>query len=162
MKDLEHTNHWIKVHGDLFLDLIRIYLGIGLFWKGIYFATHTTDLIKLMEESNPSWIGIGILAHFVIVAHLAGGFLLSIGLVTRGAALVQIPIVAAAVIFVHLPKAFSVVESRQGFEFAVLVLFLLVLISIYGAGRWSVDFLLARKQNAQLFRTDNDQVAKPV
>jgi putative oxidoreductase len=161
MKDMEHTNHWIKVHGDLFLDLIRIYLGIGLFWKGVYFASHTTELQQLMEQSGDLWFASGAIGHIVILAHLAGGFLLAIGLITRVAALVQIPILAVAVFYVHLPKSFSVMESRQNFEFTALVLFLLVLVSIYGAGRWSVDYVLARRENARLFRTDDEQMAKP-
>ena len=160
MKDLEHTNHWIKVHGDLFVDLIRIYLGIGLFWKGIYFASHTDDLMRLMEQSGGMWLASGMIAHLVILAHLAGGFFLAIGLVTRMAALVQIPVLAMAVFYVHLPRAFSAIESRQNFEFTALILFLLILISIYGAGRWSVDYVLARKENARLFRS-NEEAAKP-
>jgi uncharacterized membrane protein YphA (DoxX/SURF4 family) len=161
MKDMEHTNHWIKVHGDLFLDLIRIYLGIGLFWKGVYFASHTTELVRLMDESGGLWFTSGLIAHFVIMAHLVGGFFMAIGLITRGAALIQIPVLATAVFFVHLPKAFSGMDLRQDFEFTALILFLLILISIYGAGRLSVDYVLARKENAKLFRSDEEQLAKP-
>ena len=161
MKDLEHTNHWIKVHGDLFLDLIRIYLGIALFWKGVYFASHTTELQRLMEQSGSLWFASQFIGHTVIFAHLVGGFFLAIGLITRLAALVQVPVLAMVVFYVHLPKAFSAMESRQNFEFTALILFLLVMISIYGAGRWSVDYVLARKENAKLFRTEEEQLAKP-
>ncbi len=161
MKDLEHTNHWIKVHGDLFIDLVRIYLGVGLFWKGIYFATHTDELTRMMEQSGNLWLATGTIAHMVLLAHLAGGFFLAIGLITRMAALVQVPVLAAAVFFIHLPNAFRAVESRQNFEFTALILFLLVLVSIYGGGRWSVDFLLARKENERLYRTEEEHLAKP-
>lgn len=161
MKDLEHTNHWIKVHGDLFIDLVRIYLGLGLFMKGLYFASHTDALETLMEQSGSLWFASATVAHFVILAHLAGGFFLAIGLVTRAAALVQIPVLAVAAFYVHLPKAFRAIESRQNFEFTTLILFLLVLISIYGAGRWSVDYLLARKENEKLFRSE-EQISKSV
>ena len=161
MKDLDHTNHWIKVHGDLFLDLIRIYLGVGLFWKGIYFASHTDELTGLMEQSGNLWLTTGTVAHLVILAHLAGGFFLAIGLITRLAALVQVPVLAAAVIFVHLPRAFRAIESRQSLEFTALVLVLLIMISIYGGGRFSVDFLLAKKENERLFRPEEPALPKP-
>jgi putative oxidoreductase len=161
MKDMEHTNHWIKIHGDWFLDLIRIYLGIGLFWKGVYFASHTSELTRLMEESGNLWFASGAIGHAVIFAHLVGGFFLAIGLITRLAALVQVPVLAMAAFYVHLPKAFSAMESRQNFEFTALVLFLLVMISIYGAGRWSVDYVLARRENARLYRTEDEHLAKP-
>jgi uncharacterized membrane protein YphA (DoxX/SURF4 family) len=99
------------------------------------------------------------IAHFVIMAHLVGGFFLAIGLITRGAALVQVPVLAVAAFFVYLPKMFGAIEMRENFEFTVLILFLLILISIYGAGRWSVDFILARKENEKLFRPDDEPVA---
>lgn len=161
MKDLEYTNHWIKVHGDLFIDLVRIYLGVGLFWKGVYFASHTEELARLMEQSGSMWLATGTIAHFVILAHLAGGFFLALGLVTRAAALVQIPVLAVAAFYVHLPRAFNVVESRQNFEFTALILFLLCLISVYGGGRLSVDFFLAKKENARLYRTEEEELPKP-
>ena len=155
MKDFEHTNHWIKVHGDLVIDIIRIYLGIALFWKGIYFASHTNYLIQLMEESGNLWFASGAIAHLVIMAHLVGGFFLAIGLLTRVAALVQVPILIVAVFYVNFSKAFGALQERENLEFSALVLFLLVLISIYGAGRWSVDFALARRENARLFETES-------
>lgn len=161
MKDLEHTNHWIKVHGDLVIDIIRIYLGIALFWKGAYFASHTNYLTQLMDESGGLWLASGAIAHLVIMAHLVGGFFLTIGLITRGAALVQVPILLVAVFYVNFQKAFGAMQQRENLEFSALVLFLLMLIAIYGAGRWSVDYVLARKENERLFRPD-EEVAKPV
>lgn len=152
----EHTNHWIKVHGDLVIDIIRIYLGIALFWKGIYFASHTNYLVGLMEESGNMWFASGAIAHFVIMAHLVGGFFMAVGLITRGAALIQIPVLLVAVFYVNYPKAFGAMQQRENLEFSALVLFLLVLISIYGAGRWSVDYVLARKENERLFRQDEE------
>lgn len=157
MRDIEHTNHWIKTHGDLVIDIVRIYLGIGLFWKGLYFASHTNYLIGLMEESGALWFASNAVAHLVIIAHLVGGFFLTIGLITRGAALIQVPILMVAVFFVNFGKAFGAMQQRENLEFSALVLFLLVLISIYGAGRWSVDYVLARKENERLFPTEEHQ-----
>ena len=42
------------------------------------------------------------------------------------------------------------VEPRQEFEYATLVLFLLVLVFMYGGGRLSVDYLLSRKEKTEL------------
>ncbi len=159
MKDLDHTNHWIKTHGDLVIDILRIYLGIALFWKGIYFASHTNYLVALMEESGALWFATGAIAHLVIMAHLVGGFFLTIGLLTRVAALVQVPVLTVAVFYVNFSKAFGALQERENLEFSALVLFLLVLICIYGGGRWSVDYALARKQNERLFRPA-DEFAK--
>jgi uncharacterized membrane protein YphA (DoxX/SURF4 family) len=92
--------------------------------------------------------------HYIILAHFFGGLCLALGLITRAAAMVQLPILLSALFYVHLPRVVSSVEERQSLEFAGLVLFLLALISVYGAGRWSLDYWLARRENALLFRTD--------
>lgn len=90
------------------------------------------------------------MAHYVILAHLFGGLLMALGLITRVAALVQIPIVLAAVFYVYLPKMMFL-EPRQSLDrnvrlaFSGLVLLLLLLTAAFGAGRWSLDHYLSRK-----------------
>jgi uncharacterized membrane protein YphA (DoxX/SURF4 family) len=88
-------------------------------------------------------------AHYVIPVHLVGGLLLAIGLLTRLAALAQMPILIGAIFYVWMPRVL-VFEQRQSFEFAALVLFLLALIFVYGGGRFSVDHLITRKERSDL------------
>ncbi len=76
--------------------------------------------------------------HYVIPAHIAGGALLAMGLLARVAALVQIPVLLGAIFYVYLPRA-MMLEPRQNLEFTALVLFLMVLIVVFGAGRVSLD-----------------------
>jgi uncharacterized membrane protein YphA (DoxX/SURF4 family) len=154
MQDLRGTNHWIKTHGDFALDLVRIYLGIGLIIKGIYFATHSEYLIQLMQNNGSMLFAPAVVAHYIVLAHVFGGGCLAFGLITRLAALVQIPVLAGAIFRFALPDMINTVEGRQSIEFAGLVCFLLVIISIYGAGRWSMDYWLSRKKDAALFRTE--------
>jgi uncharacterized membrane protein YphA (DoxX/SURF4 family) len=77
------------------------------------------------------------LAEPIAVAHMAGGLLLAFGLWTRAAAAVQIPILVGAVLFVHLRE--GLFTGAQTLEFAVLVLVILCLFALGGAGPWSVD-----------------------
>jgi putative oxidoreductase len=153
MKHLHETNHWIKTHGDLALDMVRIYLGIGLMVKAVYFMTHSEYLLQLMPVSGSAWLAPAMLAHYIILAHFFGGLLLTVGLITRLAAAVQLPILMSAILYVHLPRMVISVEARESMEFAGLVFFLLALISVYGAGRWSLDYWLAKEKSAALFRT---------
>lgn len=156
MKDVNQVNHWIKLHGDLALDLVRIYLGVGLFVKSVYFMSHSDYLPQLMSQASNFRFAPAVVAHSVIFAHLVGGAFLAAGLMTRVAALVQLPILFAAVFFVHLPNVMTSITERQNLEFSGLVLFLLILISIYGAGRWSLDYVIGRKMNAGLFRAEHE------
>ena len=144
MNQITWVKKWVESHYDVVLDIIRIYLGIGLFFKGIYFLTHSGELARLIDGSGTLWALSAIVAHYVVVANIVGGFCLALGLLTRAAALLQLPVLFGAVFYVHLPRIMSF-GPRQDLEFAGLVLFLLALIGVYGAGRWSLDYYLERK-----------------
>src|SRR5580658_3278413 len=73
MKDFIQLNHWIKTHGDLALDLLRIYLGIGLIIKAVFFVTHTEYLLNLMAGAGSWWFAPAILMHYIVLAHFYGG-----------------------------------------------------------------------------------------
>src|SRR5229473_8367578 len=117
MKDAYHVNHWIKTHGDLALDLVRIYLGIGLIVKAAYFMGHSDYLLQLMENIGSLWFAPAILVHYVVLAHLCGGICLVLGLFTRTAAIVQLPVLVSALLYVHMPRMITSVESRESAEF---------------------------------------------
>ena len=148
MKNINECRRWIESHMDIVIDLIRMYLGVGLFVKGIYFLMHQGELKKLLEGADNLAFGQGAVAHYIIPVHLVGGLLLAIGLLTRLAALAQIPILIGAIFYIWLPEVL-VFEQRQNLEFSALVLFLLTLIFVYGAGRFSVDYLITRKESRQ-------------
>ena len=127
---------------DLIFEFIRIYLGLGLFAKGVYFASHITVVMALVDRGSLDFPSV-MLAHFIALAHLCGGLLLAAGLLTRPAAAIQVPILLGAVFVVHLRE--GLFGPSQNLEFALLVLFLLVLTLAYGGGRWSADYFLARR-----------------
>lgn len=142
-------DRWIDVHPDLFMDLIRAYLGLGLFLKGFYILHHESELMRLVE-SSPGQMPLGVMmaAHYVIPAHFAGGAMLLLGLGTRIAAAAQIPLLVGAVFYVYLPR-FATLELRQNLEFSALVLFLLCIISAHGPGRYSLDFRLRNEEERE-------------
>ena len=144
MKEMSSFRHWLDSHHDLFLDLIRVYLGTGLFVKGIFLMTHRDFFMQTIDQVGSLWFAPAAIAHYVVPAHLVGGVLLALGLLTRLAALVQIPVLLGALFYVYLPHI-TQLEPRQNLEFSALVLFLLVLFSIYGAGRWSLDAYLMKR-----------------
>lgn len=130
---------WIETHRDVLFDLLRIYLGCGLMAKGLLFASNPSLLSAMWAQDHMLAVP-AMLAHYVVLAHVCGGLLLAIGFLTRIAAAVQIPVLAGAVFFVHLDE--GLFTRDQNLEFSVLVLFLLVLVAVHGAGRWSLDHVL--------------------
>jgi putative oxidoreductase len=132
---------WADAHRDYWLDCVRIYLGLGLLARGLLLITNTSTgyFVDLLQRSGQSWITSGIMLHYVMVAHFVGGLLLTIGFLTRVAALVQIPILIGAVFFVH--RQDGLFALGQSLEFSALVLFLLCVFLVAGAGKLSLDYV---------------------
>ena len=134
---------FVERNSDLTFEFIRIYLGLGLFAKGVYFASHLGDVMTLVDHGSLQVPAI-MIAHYVALAHLAGGLLIATGLLTRLAALAQVPVLLGAIFMVHLRD--GLFGASQNLEFAVLVLFLLALTVVNGGGRLSADAWLARRE----------------
>ena len=137
MSALTDTFRDIEARKDLCFDLLRIYLGIGLFVKGIQFLSDMTYLSSLLSESGRLPIMQFLLTHYIPLAHVGGGLMLALGLWTRTAILANIPVLFGAVFFVYIDQ--GLFRQNQGLEFTALVLFLLIILLIWGPGRLSVD-----------------------
>jgi hypothetical protein len=73
--------------------------------------------------------------------------MLAIGIFARVAAIIQIPILIGAVFFFHLGE--GLFSQSQSLELSVLVLFLLILFALFGAGTYSVDETVLSKEGEQ-------------
>lgn len=144
MQSLASNRAWLIANRDLCVEALRIYLGFALFVKGASFLYGSTGAVEYFKHL----VGLPFLPYFIVhvvgLAHICGGLLLCIGLITRFAALIQIPILFGAILFVHWPA--GLFATDQSIEFTMLVLFLLVFFLIYGSGRISADFMLAKKR----------------
>jgi len=120
---------------DLVVDVIRVYLGAGLLFRGAVLVV-ADDGLQQLAGGTPAVQVTGIILY-VTAAHLIGGALLVVGLYTRLAALIQIPVLIGALALVHWQD--GLLSADQSLEFSALVLFLLVLVSVFGSGPWSLD-----------------------
>lgn len=137
---------WLEERRDIWFDLLRIYLGVGLFIRGLVFFFGGGQVVfRLAGDSGNAWFVTAMGAHFVMLAHLCGGVLLAFGLLTRIAALVQVPILVGAVV---LHAADGLFALGQSLEFSAFVLVTLVIIAIAGPGRLSVDHYTFRRSGS--------------
>jgi len=136
MSDVGRTLRRLESNRHLVLDAIRVYVGAGLFFRGLALLVTDTGLQQLAGGATPSFAATGITVY-VTAAHLVGGAMLAVGLYTRLAALVQLPILVGAVVLVHWQD--GLLSANQSLEFSALVLFLLGLVALFGGGRWSLD-----------------------
>ena len=138
MEKLRQFVDWAEAHPKVWLDCIRIYLGLGLFVRGVFIITNTRAefILDLLKRLDYPWlITVGLL-HYIALAHLVGGLMLTVGLLTRIGAWVQVPILAGALL-VHRHE--GLMAGGQSLEFSALVFFLLLIFSVSGAGPLSVD-----------------------
>ncbi|HEY1023839.1 MAG TPA: DoxX family protein [Sphingobacteriaceae bacterium] len=140
MSVVQQVEHWGDVHHAKWLDIVRIVLGIIILSKGISFISDTeAQQDWLIQNSQYQFSGMMAMAviHIVAFAHLVGGLLIIMGLVTRFACVVQIPILLGAIFFVNLTRGFSPLNSELWLS--IIVLMLLILFWIVGSGPYSVD-----------------------
>lgn len=144
MERLERMRDWLDARREYPFEVVRIFLGVALFVRGLHFVTHAGDVRALLEQGGVrlDFTASLALAHYVAIAHLCGGVLLAAGIVTRLAAAIQVPVLLGAVFFVHLRQ--GLFGAGQGLELAVLVLVLLLAAVFHGGGKLSVDEYLSR------------------
>ena len=129
------------------MDALRIYLGVALFIKGIYFIMNMADLEAAINlgETLTAEISVGetMIAWSVVFAHIIGGASLMLGFVTRVASAANAVVLFGAVIYslVGATAAGSVITNVD-FQFTTFVFFTLVLFVWRGSGPLSLDHLV--------------------
>jgi len=141
MNSIHKLVSWGDQHQPKILDLIRMVLGLLLLVKGIVFlnkAAYLRDLIIENQAIEQPPEVISAIIIYVTYVHLVGGAAIFLGLFTRLASLLQLPIVFGAVFFVNILSSF--VNSELWLS--VLVLALLVMYVFIGSGPLSLDRLI--------------------
>lgn len=130
--------------------VLRLALGIVMFphgaqkllgWFGGRGFFGTIDLFHQLGFST-------VVAVLVTIGEFFGGLGLLAGCLTRVAAGVVGVIMLGAIITVHWQFGFFMNWTgqpvREGFEYHILAIGLVIAIMIYGGGKWSIDRTLAK------------------
>jgi uncharacterized membrane protein YphA (DoxX/SURF4 family) len=136
MEVTHKIENWADTHHPIWLDFIRLGLGIFLFVKGLIFISDIAVLERLLMQINLDWSSFWF-AHYIAFAHLVGGLLIAMGLVTRLAVLFQLPILIGAVLFVRPGLDYGSINTEWGLS--AVTLCLLIVFFIFDSGRWSID-----------------------
>ncbi len=134
---LHRLEYWGDRHHPRWMDIVRIALGIFLVYKGIDFLRNMSDLVTLMSIKTSfgefSYILIG---HLIVFAHIMGGIFIALGVLTRFACIMQIPILLGAVFLINRPGGMA--EPYSELLVSLVVLMLLIYFLIVGNGPLSV------------------------
>ena len=148
MNMFRRIEHWGDLHHPKWLDIIRIILGLIIFTKGIIFISSTNvqqDWIFRNSSFDFSGLMAVVLIHIVAFAHVIGGMLIFMGLLTRLAVVIQMPILLGAIFFVNITKGLSFLNSELWLS--IIVFLMLVLIWIVGSGSFSADSWVRENNN---------------
>jgi putative oxidoreductase len=124
---------------------------------GVVFVMHAYELLVLLgprdvtgtmlRQGFPRTV-VPVLFWYTIAAQAGGGVLIAIGLWTRPAAVVNLPILFGAFFLLHLPQGYfmrgAIREAGEraaavGYELSLLVLACTVAVALQGAGPMSFD-----------------------
>ena len=145
MDFLHRIEIWGDKHHPRWLDFVRIALGLFLCFKAIHFLTNMSIIQDLLSQKlSFGAFAIVMLGHFIVFAHLIGGICLILGVLTRFACLIQIPILIGAVIFINLSK--DMFRPYSEILLSIVVLLLLIYFLIIGNGPLSMKLLTDQDQ----------------
>jgi putative oxidoreductase len=127
---------------DLGLTILRVIAGIIFAAHGgqklfVYGFEGVTGAFTQMGAPLP-----GITGPLVALLEFFGGIALVVGLLTRLAGLGLSGVMIGALLLVHLPAGFFL---PNGYEFVLMLLGAALTLSVTGAGKYSVDALLATR-----------------
>ena len=145
MTTIQQIRTWSATHHPRWLVIIRVGLGLFLMAKGINFMRDSTMLDGILygnaahANNDTHWLPI-----IITWANLLGGLMILIGLWTRLVALLQLPILIGAIIFINVQKGGFAPESELGL--AILTLLLVMFFLVEGSGPLSLDTYFERNR----------------
>jgi len=148
MKDFSFK---FKSYEYLGLDVMRIFVGLLLIYKGGEFVANYDDFLSRVQLTVP--FSDFIVTYFVIIAHFLGGLTMALGIRARIGAILNIPVLCGAILFVHSREGLFTIG--QGMELAVITLFALVIVLWHGSGNISLDAVFSYANKA-----DEEQLKK--
>ncbi|PHR68715.1 MAG: DoxX family membrane protein [Lutibacter sp.] len=134
MKLIKKLNKWANSHAYYPIDIVRIFLGLFLIYKGIYFIRNTSYLAELLSDFD-GYLVMMLSTHYLGFFHFVGGIMIVFGLLTRLAVIVQIPILIGAVVINFI----SVMNSQNLLESSIVLLVSLFFL-FFGSGKHSMDY----------------------
>lgn len=133
-----------KLPNKIIILLLRIILGGALFIKGVDFIRNKVVLKQVIAETD-LLEKFSVLESAIPWIHILGGVLIIIGMYTRLAIFIQIPLVIGAIIVLYNTKNASFYSIEM--IFAVIILIMLLVYLKFGDGFYSWRNLIRKEKD---------------
>lgn len=137
--ELSHTRRINSANNPVWMDGLRIALGLFLIVKGVFFLEHNTEVFHLFSQGVVTTGKAHLLTSMV---HVVGGLMIAFGMLTRLALLCQFPVLLGGLLIVSSQRGVHVSNAELVMTLAIAALLLFFMIK--GPGRYSVDNLVLR------------------
>lgn len=141
MKAIHYVEDWGNRHHPAVVDVLRILLGAFLLAKGYIFLQNMAYLRWILSNHDLAALpseAMSFMMFYVIFVHMTGGTLIMLGISTRIASLLQLPIIVAALFVINNFRSPLNTELWLSVVTGVLLLVFLVI----GSGPFSLDYYL--------------------
>jgi putative oxidoreductase len=139
MNNLQRFELWGNTHHPKWVDIVRIVLGVFLCYKGIAFLRNMGIMNDLLSNHlSFGSFAIIMIGHYIVFAHILGGIFITMGVLTRFACVIQIPILLGALIMINWSQ--DMLRPYSQLMLTIVVLLLLIYFLIAGNGVWAVNF----------------------
>ena len=132
---------WSEKHDSTWFDVLRMALGIALIVKGFVFMANIPELYNTLQTDFGTASTTA--AFFIVAIHLFAGLLILIGLATRFACVIQIPILFGAIIFIDLNG------TPTEFISPLIVFALLLFFTVKGSGKFSTYYYISNSKRGR-------------
>jgi len=143
---LNHSERINSANNPIWMDGLRILLGLFLFFKGIMFLEHNSDVFYIFSSSQDI-LSMQKANMLTSIVHIVGGLMIAFGCLTRLSLLCQFPILIGAVLIVNPQRGVNAGNSELWLS--ILVTGLLLFFMIVGPGRYSVDNKILREKHGE-------------
>jgi putative oxidoreductase len=143
MSILKKTEQWGDRHHPAILDIIRIALGLFLLLKGYAFLQNRPFLEDMIIDLHVKFLTPGMVVfmmNYVIWVHMVGGLLIMLGIFTRLASLLQLPIICTAFYVINDLRS----ALNSDLWLTIFTLLFLLIFTILGSGPLSFDRYLGK------------------
>jgi len=136
MNAVARVEEWADNHHPVWLDYLRIILGLLIVVRCFSFAANQAVVTNFLLSHRLEYLTF-MGAQYLILIGIGGGILIAFGLLTRFAALVNLPIVIGTLFFVHVRGGLTFLNTDVFISLAVLILLLMYI--VFGSGIISFD-----------------------
>lgn len=126
---------------DLHLLAVRLILAYGFFNPALMKWQNLSSIIDWFRDLGIPFPALN--AYLSALTEMSGVILLTLGLANRIISIPLIFVMIVAIVTVHWENGFE--AGNNGFEIPLYYILLLIVIFIYGAGKFSADYFIVKK-----------------